>query len=270
MQLELWPEKVTQQNLHAWEAAPELRQKVLPPESMGVSEAVLKRRLKWVKWANKNREYLRKRSKTWYRENKHHARNLNRDWRKRNREKVRAIRLRYSSKHLDRIKQSNLKQYYKNYEKRLEDGKTYHWRNKDARNAKSRLYHATHYHLKREKLIAQTKAYAKSHPEVRRKAALNWKRNHPEKYQANLKANHCKRKARERGADVNDPKINALIRSWRMDEEFECSYCKVTFPIKMLHVDHIIPISKGGKHSCDNVCRSCSPCNIRKRDKILK
>jgi 5-methylcytosine-specific restriction endonuclease McrA len=42
---------------------------------------------------------------------------------------------------------------------------------------------------------------------------------------------------------------------------FRCQYCGTT---KRLTIDHIVPRSKGGGSSWDNVVTSCEPCNLRK------
>lgn len=46
----------------------------------------------------------------------------------------------------------------------------------------------------------------------------------------------------------------------------ECCYCGG----KANTMDHIVPRSKGGKHSWDNVVACCFPCNQRKDDKSLE
>ena len=50
---------------------------------------------------------------------------------------------------------------------------------------------------------------------------------------------------------------------------YTCSYCTNVFEKKDLTIDHIIPKSKGGKTSWDNVTTSCKSCNISKADKIV-
>nr|WP_290439438.1 HNH endonuclease [Leptolyngbya sp. 'hensonii'] len=45
-----------------------------------------------------------------------------------------------------------------------------------------------------------------------------------------------------------------------------CQYCGST---KKLTLDHVIPKSKGGLHSWDNVVTACEPCNLKKGDKLL-
>ncbi len=47
-------------------------------------------------------------------------------------------------------------------------------------------------------------------------------------------------------------------------DKHACQYCGST---KKLTLDHVIPRSKGGKHSWDNVVIACEPCNSRKGDR---
>lgn len=46
-----------------------------------------------------------------------------------------------------------------------------------------------------------------------------------------------------------------------------CSYCGHKFPTSELNLDHVIPQSRGGKKSWDNIVLSCVPCNSRKANK---
>ena len=34
-------------------------------------------------------------------------------------------------------------------------------------------------------------------------------------------------------------------------------------------IDHVVPKSRGGEHSWENVVAACRPCNVRKRDRML-
>ncbi len=57
-------------------------------------------------------------------------------------------------------------------------------------------------------------------------------------------------------------RFNVFLR-----DRFRCQYCghgeDLTF-------DHLIPRSKGGQTTWDNVLTACSPCNLRKGSKTLK
>jgi len=48
-------------------------------------------------------------------------------------------------------------------------------------------------------------------------------------------------------------------------DNYCCQYCGAT---QRLTLDHVIPKSRGGRSSWDNVVASCAPCNIRKADRL--
>ena len=68
--------------------------------------------------------------------------------------------------------------------------------------------------------------------------------------------------------------VNHKERAWRVPavnrrevlrrDKHSCQYCGST---KHLTLDHVIPLSKGGKHSWDNVVTACESCNNSKSDR---
>lgn len=46
-------------------------------------------------------------------------------------------------------------------------------------------------------------------------------------------------------------------------DDHRCQYCGASAE----NIDHVIPKSRGGAHSWENVVASCRPCNSRKRDR---
>lgn len=70
---------------------------------------------------------------------------------------------------------------------------------------------------------------------------------------------------------------NGIERVWKVPpvnrrellrrDSYRCQYCGCK---KHLTLDHIIPRSKGGKHTWDNLVIACSPCNSRKGDQTLE
>ncbi len=48
-------------------------------------------------------------------------------------------------------------------------------------------------------------------------------------------------------------------------DDQRCQYCGAAAE----SIDHVIPRSRGGQHTWDNVVAACRPCNVRKRDKLL-
>ena len=56
-------------------------------------------------------------------------------------------------------------------------------------------------------------------------------------------------------------KRNVIVR-----DEFKCSYCGIES--KSLTVDHVIPLSKGGKSNFENCVAACKECNAKKGNKL--
>lgn len=47
-----------------------------------------------------------------------------------------------------------------------------------------------------------------------------------------------------------------------------CQYCGIKFRSEDLNLDHVIPVSRGGKSTWENVVCSCIPCNKRKGHRL--
>ncbi|MEO8216983.1 MAG: HNH endonuclease [Acidobacteriota bacterium] len=52
-------------------------------------------------------------------------------------------------------------------------------------------------------------------------------------------------------------------------DQNRCQYCGRKFSSSELSLDHVIPISRGGKSTWENVVCACLPCNVRKGNKLL-
>lgn len=48
-----------------------------------------------------------------------------------------------------------------------------------------------------------------------------------------------------------------------------CQYCGTKLGLNNLTIDHVVPVSKGGKTSWDNCVIACRPCNSRKGNNLL-
>ena len=55
-------------------------------------------------------------------------------------------------------------------------------------------------------------------------------------------------------------------RAIMIRDYFECQYCGR--PAE--NVDHVVPRSRGGAHSWDNVVAACKPCNSRKENRSIQ
>lgn len=66
---------------------------------------------------------------------------------------------------------------------------------------------------------------------------------------------------------VKPSKASAFTRfNLFLRDEFSCQYCGAS---SELTFDHVVPRSRGGKTSWDNVVAACSTCNLRKGARVL-
>lgn len=51
--------------------------------------------------------------------------------------------------------------------------------------------------------------------------------------------------------------------------DFTCAYCGCRPGSENLHVDHLVPVSRGGSDNIENLCCACETCNSRKSNSII-
>lgn len=75
------------------------------------------------------------------------------------------------------------------------------------------------------------------------------------------------------GAKLRNKKLNHFLRPYWIwlcrFLDYKCLLCGRKFDISDLTVDHIIPLSKGGKHEWRNIQPLCKSCNSKKHNKII-
>lgn len=80
-----------------------------------------------------------------------------------------------------------------------------------------------------------------------------------------------KQKAKNRLRDSNENVISNKVR-WEIftRDNFKCHYCGATTKDGIrLEIDHIMPFSKGGDNSKDNLVTACNLCNAGKGDLLI-
>ncbi len=58
-------------------------------------------------------------------------------------------------------------------------------------------------------------------------------------------------------------RFNVFLR-----DRFRCQYCADTFPTHELTFDHVVPRSRGGRTSWNNVVTACQTCNLLKGSRL--
>lgn len=142
--------------------------------------------------------------------------------------------------------------------------------------------------------------YNKSHRAQQRKNEKRYRTRHPERYRDNQRASAEKARAndlekflanrrsgtaryRKRHPDrVRDHQANAQARRrkahmvervYRKEvhtrDNGRCYLCSDPITFEEMHLDHVIPLSRGGEHSYANVKAACARCNLVKGSKLL-
>jgi len=171
-------------------------------------------------------------------------------WRAAHREQARAYSRKYRATHPEYYRgyrTAHLKQVresrHKYYAAHLEHAHEY-----------NRKYRATHPKYQRE--------YYAAHLGQAREYYRSWQAAHPD----NTRVQTQLRRARKKTNGPYD-RINPLD-VWYRDFGY-CGICGFFVPFEASHLDHVIPLSKGGTHTWGNVQTSHARCNLKKRDKIL-
>ncbi|WP_338046371.1 HNH endonuclease [Polyangium spumosum] len=70
---------------------------------------------------------------------------------------------------------------------------------------------------------------------------------------------HLRRYERVRRPTVRLSRRNVMLR-----DAHQCQYCSKRPPVRDLNIDHVVPRSRGGVDSWENLVTACRPCNLRK------
>jgi 5-methylcytosine-specific restriction endonuclease McrA len=62
----------------------------------------------------------------------------------------------------------------------------------------------------------------------------------------------------------NQKAVRYSRRNVYLRDGFRCCYCGDRFPERKLNLDHVMPASRGGVTSFENIVSSCAPCNSAK------
>ena len=209
----------------------------------------------------KHPERVKARNKAWL---KAHPEAQRRKWRNRyhnNPEKFRAKGRAHRLRNLEKRRAANLEWQRKNWAHRQAYMKRYQQENAQRLKAKKHQ----NYLENKATILAKTRAYTKAHPEVVRKSRRRFCKRHP----AVILARAAQRRALKRYAALNHRALLAWMESVRSKKTATCYYCDRTVSIADVHFDHIVPISKGGQHTPENLCVSCATCNHSKGSKLI-
>jgi 5-methylcytosine-specific restriction endonuclease McrA len=129
----------------------------------------------------------------------------------------------------------------------------------------------TYYRDNREKMVQWHRTYYAKHNKEENARVTKWRNDNLVKAkEQEAKYRHSdarkivarnyrhKRRAQEgKGSGITNRQWNDILKMYN----FRCAYCGIQ---GNMTIDHVIPLSKGGEHSIENIVPACVECNCRK------
>lgn len=142
-------------------------------------------------------------------------------------------------------------------EQKSEWAKKYYVVHSEQIKEQRKIYHAIH----RERDNRYNREYSTTQREKINKHLRKYRATYPEKQTAHNRRRRAY-KANAEGNGVSAEQWSNLLEEYN----YLCAYCNGK---KSLEMDHIVPLSSGGRHDLDNVVPACKSCNSSKGDTLL-
>lgn len=148
-------------------------------------------------------------------------------------------------------------------------------RTKDAYKSRARK----HYQENKESILEKTKQYYQDNKEQKKKYAREYKKNNYDRIKAwnDIWRKNNKDKimsySENRRAKIKSPDADKItdkdIANLREKQKGLCSLCSLPMG-KDCTIEHLLPLSRGGRHILGNIALAHKRCNSRKQDKTVE
>ena len=191
------------------------------------------------------------------------------DRRAANPESVRLAQQRYRDKNRERLNAENRERKAKNRERYRVESLAYYYRTRETHIARLRAAYladpeaararmAKYREANRQKCRDADRRWRLANPDKKRALTERYRVNNPDK----MRQKEAIRRAKKRGTNgfLVTPKD---IQRLELRYSGRCAYCET--PLKRgYHLDHVVPLVRGGSHSIGNLVPACQPCNSSK------
>jgi len=126
--------------------------------------------------------------------------------------------------------------------------------NKEWKKKKDSEYYQRH----KEEVSAQAKVWRSNNQEKIKADKIRWREENRDAHR--MQRRNRKARKRNNGGTHTAAEIAEIL----LMQGRKCAYCPASLKNKSYHVDHIIPLSKGGRNDRRNLQILCVPCNLSK------
>lgn len=223
-------------------------------------------------YVKKNTEQVARKRREFYLKNRDRILTEQKEYNKRNAEKIRRRKREYYRKHSTESRERHQKYYLehrsqilekaheyaqRNAEKLSQRRKEYYQRNKERLNKASQR----RYFENRPKMLQQRRDYYLKNRERLSAKGKEW----ASENLALVKLYKQRYRARKREAKISDFNIECWLNS---QKPFRCYLCGRKIKDDDFHIEHRIPLSRGGVHAPFNLGIACPRCNHEKNLKM--
>lgn len=127
---------------------------------------------------------------------------------------------------------------------------------------KRQAHHKQYYQEHKEELDRWSTQYRQQNKEKLSERARRWRQT--ERGKILKRAAHRRRRAHKRNAPGSFTPEQFQEQIERQKQK--CYYCGKRS--SMWHPDHVVPLSRGGSNSIDNIVAACPTCNLKKHNKL--
>lgn len=208
-------------------------------------------------WHDVNSEKVKTAYKAWYETNSEKVKATSKAWNEANPEKKKATDKAYSAANPEKRKAISQSWNKYNPEKGKATSKAWHEANIERAKAQQREWYENNI----EKVNVTTKAWREANPKKVKAACKKWSTSNPEK----IRNFTQRRNARKRSL------LSTLTpEQWEnIKHHFNncCAYCGNSLPLTQ---DHLVPLSKGGEYTINNIIPACGSCNSSKGPEMFE
>ncbi len=160
--------------------------------------------------------------------------------------------------------------------KRLQENPSYYTEQYYKNHNENLLKAKKTYYKYRDDYILKMKTWRITNPEKIKNSCQNWRKNNPYKlyeghrrwtqeHKEHVRMYNAHRRALKRFVTIVNFTNGQLDQRMSMFG-YKCAYCRIG---SFDHIDHVIPLSRGGYHCLANLRPACQFCNLSKHNKKL-
>lgn len=200
----------------------------------------------------------RQKAREWHLANRDRALAQRRDYYQRNKEHMKAVSHAWYWENRDRARATWQEWRQENAQVHRDRARAWREANPEKKKELDRQYHLKTVHKHRER----SKAWSQANPERKAETSKKYRLANQDR----INAHHAARRARKQAAFVEKVFRSKLFER----DQGVCGICGQPVDPERYHVDHIVPLIKGGKHSYANTQIAHPKCNTAKGARLLR